>query len=395
MKKLFGGREESEQSIREAVRKRKWGKAISHYERRLQEADRDFATWNRLGDLYWHSGTRPKATEAWRRAIEGFASEGLYENSLGVARKVLRLVPEEEGVHLFLADAYLGLEYHADCLGSLRSYLKLAKHPAEQDVRALVKRILGVSLRHRHLVGELKTIWAESGIEDFELQQRLDEYARAIEERTPDDTHKTAMFPEQPALAEDTAAQPAKARSSSDGLIGLEGLDSYPETDADMYGNTMPSGMGTVPGTSSPTGGIQVDVGPELSSGEGKDHYDLGVVYKEMKLWDAAVAEFEQARKDPSMRIRASLALAECLHEMDDLPAALDLLERERAAQSNDDDAQVALGFQIGNLHELLGNLREALSHFEAVRERNPSYGDVEERISELSDRLGSGETAS
>jgi len=392
MKRALSGRDNTEQNVREAIRKRKWGAAISFYERRVQDADRDFAAWNRLGDFYWNQHTRAKATDAWRRAIEGFASEGLYENALGVARKVLRLTPDEEGVHLMLADAYLGLEYYADCLASLRSYLKLSTHPSEQDMRLLIKRILNTSLGHRHLIEELQAIWAESNIEDFELQQQLNEYAQRIESR---ETYREVVPESDPTVAagrEDADESSSVAsREEGNGLIGLESMTEFSESDAaDAAYMSMArhheAASGSVPAGKSYE---RTDETVPLASGEGKDHYDLGTVYREMKLWDAAVAEFEQARKDPAMRIRATLSLAECLHEMDDLVGALDLLERERQSQSADGEAQIALTFQIAALHELLGNLQEAMRHFETVREQNPTYGDVQERIADISGRLG------
>ncbi|MDD5087245.1 MAG: tetratricopeptide repeat protein [bacterium] len=390
MKKALRGREDTEQSVREAIRKRKWASAIAHYERRVQDADRDFSAWNRLGDFYWNHHVRAKAADAWRTAIEGFASEGLYENALGVARKVLRLTPDEETIHLKLADAYLGLEYYSDCLASLRSYLKLAAHPAEQDLRALIKRILKSSVGHRHLVEELQAIWADSHIEDFELQQQLTEYARQFEQHesrreTPVEEDTAA-----PAEGANRAAPTAgSARDDGHGLIGLESMEVFAESgaaDAAYMPTSRSASMSAAEDTAMSRG--PMDSAAEPPSGEGKDHYDLGTVYREMKLWDAAVAEFEQARKDPTMRIRATLSLAECLHEMDDLVGALDLLERERDSQAGDEQARIVLTFQIATLHELLGNLQEALRHFEAVREQNPGYGDVQERITELNGRL-------
>ena len=109
-----------------------------------------------------------------------------------------------------------------------------------------------------------------------------------------------------------------------------------------------------------------------------------------MKLWDAAIAEFEQARRDSSVRTRSTLALAECLQETHDLQGALDLLEKEL---QNGGPAHEKLGivFQRGVIHELLGNLDEALSSFEQVQNENSSYGDVEIRVADLRNRLEGG----
>ncbi|MFZ5434094.1 MAG: tetratricopeptide repeat protein [Calditrichota bacterium] len=397
MKKLFGGKTETEQSAREYIRKKKWSKAIAVYEQKLQERERDFALWNRLGDLHMNNKSHAQAVEAWRRAIDGYAAEGLHENVLGISKKMLRLAPEEEDVQLVLADAYLGLEYYADCLSALRSYLKLAKHPSEQELRSFIRKILGTTIKHRHLLDELKSIYADSGIEDFELQQKLDEYVQAAEQAENERAPRRAAV-EGSATETDvpTVSERSISRQGDDGLIVLDGMDSYAEADDNDFGTYRPSY--TTSSHHSPaehtsyetpqTGSDHTD----LPAGEGKDHYDLGIVYKEMKLWDAAVAEFEQARKDNSVRLKATLALAECLHEMHDLQGALDLLERERSDNSGTPEDQLELEYQLGNLHELLGNIDEALTHFETVREQNPGYSEVENKIADLSNRRTAGE---
>ena len=173
---IFSGTKDPERQARLAIRRRKWGQAIAYYEGRLQANERDFALWNLLGDLHMNNGARAQAVEAWRRALEGYALEGLHENVLGIARKVLRRAPQESDVYLLVADACLGLEYQADCLAALRSYLKLTKQRSEADLRALFKKLLDASLRHVHLLEEMGAIYRDSGIDDPELAARVANY---------------------------------------------------------------------------------------------------------------------------------------------------------------------------------------------------------------------------
>ena len=135
--------------------------------------------WNLLGDLHISNKARGQAVECWRRALEGYALEGLYENVLGIAGKILRRTPDEEEVHLLLAEAYLGLEYHADCLTALRSYLKLSKRRSEPEMRALFKKILESPIHHLHLLEELNSIFKEAAVEDYELARTLTTTSRS------------------------------------------------------------------------------------------------------------------------------------------------------------------------------------------------------------------------
>jgi tetratricopeptide (TPR) repeat protein len=398
MMNLFGDKRDPEVQARDAIRRKKWSRAISHYEQKLRENERDFALWNLLGDLHMSNHARARAVEAWRRALEGFALEGLHENVLGVARKILRRTPEEEDVHLVLAEACLGLEYHADCLAALRTYLKLAKHRSEADLRSLFKKIVESGMSHAHLLEELRATYAESGIEDIDLERRVGEFVEAGLRAAPQ-KHVASPDTAEIELAETstTEATSPETTAVSDGLLNLEGLESFGEgEDRDFL---FPSPSDSPENESGATSVGSENAGDrdqgEIPAGEGKDHYDLGMVYKEMKLWDAAVAEFEQARRDPSLRARATLALAECLQESHDLQGALALLESEQHGGDPSSQETLSVRHQLGIVHQLLGNLDEALQQFEAVNEVNPGYGDVEMRIAELRSRLAAGSSDS
>ncbi len=290
MKNLFGGTKDPERQARIAIRRRQWSKAIAYFEGRLQANERDFALWNLLGDLHMNNGARAQAVEAWRRALEGYALEGLHENVLGIARKVLRRAPQESDVYLLVADACLGLEYHADCLAAVRNYLNLTKQRSEADLRAFFKKLLETSLRHVHLLEELKAIFRDSEIEDPELASRVAVYI---------DQHAATAHVPMPAAAEGERAAAGDWAGSHNGAAAVRtglSVDGMPDLGGDLSGD-ISNGFQQfeVPSASEQAEfGDHTETPPDdsdLTDGEGKDHFDLGMVYKDMKLWDAAVAE--------------------------------------------------------------------------------------------------------
>jgi tetratricopeptide (TPR) repeat protein len=392
MKNLFGEKKEPEQQARDAIRHKKWAVAIAFYEKKIQDNERDFALWNLLGDLHINNKSRAQALESWRRALEGYALEGLHENVLGIAGKILRRTPDEDEVYLLLAEAYLGLEYYADCLTAFRSYLKLSKRRSEPDMRSLVKKIADSQIRHLHLLEELSSIYKDAAIEDIELERRLEamlESARQASRLTAPAEPVSEREAEEEEYGQGLVAHSAPRHE--EGLIGLDGLDSFSEDtggEIHHFSRVADAPQSTPMDFGSNFETPAVADASEIPAGEGKDHYDLGMVYKEMKLWDASIAEFQQARRDPSVRLRATLPLAECLQETHDLQGALDLLESELQASENSPQEKLGVVFQMGVIHELLGNLDEALSHFERVHSENASYGDVELRVADLRSRL-------
>ena len=56
-------------------------------------------------------------------------------------------------------------------------------------------------------------------------------------------------------------------------------------------------------------------------------HYHLGIGYKEMGLLDYAVAEFELAAKDPSMKFDCYILMGECFKEKGDSEQSMKYLE--------------------------------------------------------------------
>ncbi len=117
-----------EEKARLALRSSKWKAALAFFEEQVHADEQNYAKWNLLGDVQFRSGDAAAAGISWQRALDGYAQESLYENVLGVGRKIVKRCPEETGVHKSISEAYLGLEYYADAISAYRSFVKLAKH---------------------------------------------------------------------------------------------------------------------------------------------------------------------------------------------------------------------------------------------------------------------------
>jgi tetratricopeptide (TPR) repeat protein len=394
MLKLFGAKQDPEQAAREAIQQHKWAKAIAYYEKKAQRGERNFAVWNLLGDLYMNNQSRQQAVEAWRMALDGYAMEGLHENVLGIARKILRRAPEQEDVNLVLARACLELEYHADALAAVRNCTRSTRRVSEQELKSIFIKMIESKIHHPHLLEELRSLYIEAKVEDVELAARLE---RIVSARLQKEGEKKDDDGVMPAGAGESGPEmrrlsPAAVPPTSEGLLVLDhrGEDSPLSAPAPSPPASLPTREPAPPDFSMDFGsGVADDVSYEPSTSNGKDHYDLGNVYREMQLWDAAAAEFEQARRDSSLRLRASLALAECMQEMSNLHGALEILQTESRNGSGSPQEQLNLHYQLGIVFEMLGNFREALQHFEIVYQQNSRHADAEEKIQTLRKRIG------
>ncbi|MDX2020515.1 MAG: tetratricopeptide repeat protein [Deltaproteobacteria bacterium] len=132
----------------------------------------------------------------------------------------------------------------------------------------------------------------------------------------------------------------------------------------------------------------------ELATGESADsatHADLGVAYKEMGLFDAAIKEFKVLSQDPDREIDALIMIGECYEGKNALPDAV-IHYKKALNRAHISDAQATqIYFQLGRVFEALGDGKEALYFFEKVVRRNPNHADVSARVA----RLGGGGGAS
>ena len=111
---------------------------------------------------------------------------------------------------------------------------------------------------------------------------------------------------------------------------------------------------------------------------------DLGIAYKEMGLYDAAVAEFGKLVDDPEHEVFALTMMGEC-YEARGAPAEA-LLHYKKALNRPGvrDEEATQLYYQLGRVFHTLGDESEALYFFEKVARRSPKHEDVAQRIETL-----------
>jgi tetratricopeptide (TPR) repeat protein len=142
---------------------------------------------------------------------------------------------------------------------------------------------------------------------------------------------------------------------------------------------TLPDRLGAVPSDGTfdagrvpgPGGGQPLALMADGGSADLSTHGDLGIAYKEMGLYDAAIAEFKQLT-------------AECLEAKGTLTDAVvsykDALNRSTATATE----TLVLYYQLGSVFERLGDQNEALYFFEKVAKRDARFREVDRKIAAL-----------
>jgi tetratricopeptide (TPR) repeat protein len=98
---------EREDTLKKAEKLLRQGRidlAIGEYVRVVETNPRDWATANALGDLYVRVGQADQAAAQYARIAKHFAKDGFYPRAAALYKKILKIKPNDEEVHLELAE---------------------------------------------------------------------------------------------------------------------------------------------------------------------------------------------------------------------------------------------------------------------------------------------------
>ena len=130
-------------------------------------------------------------------------------------------------------------------------------------------------------------------------------------------------------------------------------------------------------------------------NGDYETHYNLGLAYKDMDLFEDALEEFQMAASltSPSdgtgRYLQCCNLLGHCFVQTGAPEVAVKWFAKGLNAANVSDEERMALTYEIGAAYEQAGDLHHALESFTEVYGNNVSYRNVNERVKTLKTRLG------
>ena len=122
-----------------------------------------------------------------------------------------------------------------------------------------------------------------------------------------------------------------------------------------------------------PPSARSVRFGSDLEGSDAQSHYDLGIAFKEMGLYDEAVNEFLQAAADPLKRVASLVLHAACLREKGDLSTAENALkELLLPGLPLEDDCMIR--YELSAACEAAGKHDEANALLAGIHAVNPDF---------------------
>jgi tetratricopeptide (TPR) repeat protein len=163
-----------EKSARRFFLKKKWGKAIDEFQKLLRDDESNLPIINLIGDAHFLNNNPEEAFLQYRKALTSYEEEGLFDNAIAISKKILRLNPGDNDIHLKLAELYTDQGFLTDALEHLTTYLNaVGKRLDEKAVRLIYQKIVGTPNNNSHLWDEIVESYQRTNLNDPELNQAI------------------------------------------------------------------------------------------------------------------------------------------------------------------------------------------------------------------------------
>jgi len=130
--------------------------------------------------------------------------------------------------------------------------------------------------------------------------------------------------------------------------------------------------------------GIEEQIGSE----DYETHYNLGIAYKEMGMLDDALAEFNEASRDPSRGLDCASMLGLCHIEKGEYATAIEHFKKGLRVAGRTREEYLGIKYDMATAFELKGDVASAQSLVSDVYNEDRSFRDVKKRLQRLNKKV-------
>jgi tetratricopeptide (TPR) repeat protein len=130
------------------------------------------------------------------------------------------------------------------------------------------------------------------------------------------------------------------------------------------------------------------EVFESIGEGDYRSHYDLGVAYKGMALYQEAIEELEIAAKDEGLKLKALEMSGACYLEYGKIDDAIRVLNEGLATEGHEDQDYFGIYFLLGNSYERRNDLKSALKSYVDAYNIDKKVPALNQKILQLKQRV-------
>ena len=319
----------------------------------VEKAVSDWMDWVTLAELYESVQSIDDAVEYYTKAADYFFETGDYEKAEELYAKVSKLKPFELRPIQKLIQIALKTNDKSKAVEAYISlHICLKKRGAEEEAQKALEKALAIDPHHPAL---------QEYFPELAAQEEVKEEVKKEKVAKKEKKEEVAEINFEELLKEEEEAISIKLQEPTPGEENIEYLlEQFKEK---IFEN--------------------------ISTEDFSSHYDLGLSYKEMGLIDEAINEFKIAMRGERERLKSLEMLGLCYEDKGDLKTAELIYKRaiEKEAQK-DPVKMLAFHYHLGDIYARQGKLKEAIKEFKEIVEIDPDFGDVKEKIKQLSNQL-------
>jgi Flp pilus assembly protein TadD len=125
-------------------------------------------------------------------------------------------------------------------------------------------------------------------------------------------------------------------------------------------------------------------VDQQLDKEDTETHFNLGIAYKEMGLFDEAISEFQIAAIAPQRKIDCLTLEGICHRDKGDFPSAEEIFINTLALDGLKREEILSINYEMAFLCESVGRQEDAVRYYREVRAINPGFRDAAKKIAHL-----------
>lgn len=357
-----------------------------------------------LADIYYKTDEISKAVEEYSLIVNLYAEQGLLSSAINLCKKYIDMIPSSSKLQYELADLYI---QSGRTQRAINIYLDIINQ--EKD-RTLALEKLGDIYMRRNSIKEA----VNSLIKAAEDYIKLEEWERALEQLRkilrlkPDSLSirkqlieilikldkKKELVNELLVLARDLKNK-GKEQMSKNTYSKVLQIDPSNEIalknlGADLRIKEPKSGIEKIF-----TGKMSDEVSRSLQSIltdlvekdkleskkiDARTHYDMGIAYLEMDLYDEAIHQFQLASKDKSLKVRACNLLGMLFIELGEVELAIKEFKRGLRTYG-DEEEHLGVRYNLAMAYKKIGDFDNAIEQLEEIYIVDVEYLDVKEQL--------------
>ena len=127
--------------------------------------------------------------------------------------------------------------------------------------------------------------------------------------------------------------------------------------------------------------GVRKGLDEQMDNEDTETHYNLGIAFREMGLFDDAITEFRAAAADPGRKLDCFALQGVCYRDKGDFRRAEDILKKGLVSAPATEAEQSPIKYELAELYELDGRHDEAARLYRYIQAASPGFRDTAVKI--------------